>query len=128
MILVGTVLRGLAAAALATGLAGWAPPAQAERFDLAPTVIFNENCFGSSIGCETTKIPLTLGGISDDVTFGAHDPDNASNDVRVNPNDNPSTVALTAIPEPSTWALLLVCFAGLAFAGLRKRRRERFTL
>src|SRR5271154_7377530 len=120
MIVRKTILRGLAAAALAVGLsAGFAPAAQAERFDLTPNGIFTRNCFGSAIGCESTQIPLTLGGISDDVTLGAKDPNDPSNTGRVNTNDNLSTATVTAIPEPSKWALLLVCFAGLAFAGLR---------
>ena len=36
---------------------------------------------------------------------------------------NQSTILLTGIPEPSTWAMMLLGFAGLGFAGLRGRRR-----
>ena len=32
-------------------------------------------------------------------------------------------VSLTAVPEPSTWAMLLLGFAGLGYAGYRGRAR-----
>jgi PEP-CTERM motif len=32
-------------------------------------------------------------------------------------------VSLTTVPEPSTWAMLLIGFAGLAYAGYRGRGR-----
>ena len=35
------------------------------------------------------------------------------------------STAIAAVPEPSTWALLLVGFAGLGFAGCRKASSER---
>jgi PEP-CTERM motif len=31
--------------------------------------------------------------------------------------------SVTAVPEPSTWAMLLVGFAGLGLAGYRQRRK-----
>ncbi len=31
-------------------------------------------------------------------------------------------VSLTAVPEPSTWAMMLVGFGGLGYAALRRRR------
>ena len=31
--------------------------------------------------------------------------------------------ALTVVPEPSTWAMMLIGFAGLAFAGYRRTRK-----
>jgi hypothetical protein len=33
--------------------------------------------------------------------------------------------AASSVPEPSTWAMMLVGFAGLAFAGYRPRVRTR---
>ena len=34
-------------------------------------------------------------------------------------------VSLTgSVPEPSTWAMMFIGFGGLAYAGLRNRRRE----
>jgi hypothetical protein len=116
------------AAALATGLSAWAPAAQAERFDLTPRGVFVRDCPGSVIGCETTQAPLTFGGAFDDLASVASDPKNPPDDIPASTNDNLSTVAVTALPEPSTWALLLVCFVGLAFAVSRKRRKERYTL
>jgi hypothetical protein len=35
---------------------------------------------------------------------------------------------LTAVPEPSTWAMMLIGFAGLGYAGYRKARTSRATL
>jgi hypothetical protein len=123
----GTLSRGCAAA-LATGFMALPPNAQAERLDLSPSGIFDLNCRVSGIGCEATPLLRTLAGLSDERTSG-DDADNSSSPVPVNPNPNPPTATVTAIPEPSTWALMLLWFAGLAYAGLRKRRRpERFTL
>jgi PEP-CTERM motif len=34
------------------------------------------------------------------------------------------TIAPTAVPEPATWATMLLGFAGLAFAGYRKSRKS----
>ena len=35
-----------------------------------------------------------------------------------------ATVTVAAsVPEPSTWAMMLIAFAGLGFAGYRSRRR-----
>ena len=39
-----------------------------------------------------------------------------------------SPVTLTPPPEPSTWAMMLVEFAGLGFAGYRRARAGRATL
>ena len=32
---------------------------------------------------------------------------------------------VTSVPEPSTWAMMLIGFAGLGFAGYRRARRAR---
>ena len=34
----------------------------------------------------------------------------------------------SGVPEPSTWAMLIVGFAGLAWAGVRRGRGARFAL
>lgn len=36
-----------------------------------------------------------------------------------------ATVTITSVPEPSTWALMLVAFGGLGFAGYRRKLRRR---
>ena len=38
------------------------------------------------------------------------------------------TGTLSAVPEPSTWAMMLLGFAGLGFAGYRKARSARTAL
>jgi hypothetical protein len=38
------------------------------------------------------------------------------------PGGDPPGGAVSAVPEPSTWAMLLLGFAGLGFAGYRSRR------
>ena len=35
------------------------------------------------------------------------------------------TGTLSGVPEPSTWAMMLIGFAGLAYAGLRKAKGAR---
>jgi hypothetical protein len=84
---------------------------------------------GSGVGCATTPIPLD-GGLFQ-LTLGTYDLENPTNGVPTFPvptppnfqNDNFFSASLTAVPEPSTWALLLVGFAGLAAAGVRVSRR-----
>ena len=34
-------------------------------------------------------------------------------------------IVLSSVPEPSTWAMMLIGFAGLGFAAFRGRRRAR---
>jgi hypothetical protein len=43
------------------------------------------------------------------------------------PNQNFTLVIGTVVPEPSTWAMMLLGFAGLAFMGLRSAGRRRTT-
>jgi hypothetical protein len=38
-------------------------------------------------------------------------------------SDASATVTISTIPEPSTWTMMLLGFAGLGFAGLRARRK-----
>jgi hypothetical protein len=36
----------------------------------------------------------------------------------------PLTMSAGAVPEPSTWAMMLLGFAGLAYAGLKQTRKR----
>ena len=91
---------------------------------------------GSNIGCTTMPIPLdggnyylTLGGAE------GYDLNNPSNIIDYplqgpfpNPNPNFFSASLTAVPEPSTWALLFGGFAGLAAARFCSGRKARLTV
>jgi hypothetical protein len=41
---------------------------------------------------------------------------------------NVGTLTFTAVPEPSTWTMMLLGFAGIGFAGYRRARARRATL
>jgi len=41
----------------------------------------------------------------------------------IDPNGGTTTLSYFAVPEPSTWAMMLLGFAGLAFAGYRGAKR-----
>jgi hypothetical protein len=43
--------------------------------------------------------------------------------VRVAFNDNPGTWQVTAVPEPSTWAMMILGFAGLGFMAYRRKSK-----
>jgi hypothetical protein len=86
---------------------------------------------GSGVDCATTPIPLN--GDLFQLTLGTYDLENPSNGVPILPvptppnfqNDNFFSASLTAVPEPSTWAMMLAGFAGLAIAGFHRARRNR---
>ena len=42
--------------------------------------------------------------------------------------NNRFMLATTSVPEPSTWAMMLLGFAGLSFAGYRRARASHATL
>ncbi len=84
---------------------------------------------GSGVGCATTPIPLDDGLFQ--LTLGTYDLENPSNGVPTFPvptppnfqNDNFFSASLTAVPESSTWALLLTGFVGLGCLGLYRGRK-----
>jgi hypothetical protein len=41
----------------------------------------------------------------------------------IDPSGGTTTFAYFAVPEPSTWAMMVLGFAGLGFAGYRARKR-----
>ena len=75
-------------------------------------------------GEPNTVVPIPLNGGSFELTLGTYDLNNPSNMIPQNPNDNLFSAELT-VPEPSTWAMMFIGFAGLAIAGLRSARKER---
>jgi PEP-CTERM motif len=82
-------------------------------------------------------VPIPLDGGAYFLTLGTYDLNNSSNVTDdpthgpfPNPIDSPYffSAQLTVVPEPSTWALLLVGFAGLAAAGIRVSRKAGFAV
>ena len=55
-------------------------------------------------------------------TLTVYVPNYVSNNLENGANDGPTglQIAMTTVPEPETWAMMLLGFAGLAFAGYRK--------
>jgi hypothetical protein len=86
---------------------------------------------GTGVDCATTPIPLNDGLFQ--LTLGSYDLENPSNGVPIFPvptppnfqNDNFFSASLTAVPEPSTCAMMLAGFAGLGYLGLRGGRKGR---
>jgi hypothetical protein len=68
----------------------------------------------------SAQIPLDGGQFF--LTVGNYDLNNPSNGIPNNPNGNAFS-ASRVIPESSTWAMMLIGFAGLGYAGYRKARR-----
>jgi hypothetical protein len=78
-------------------------------------------------GTPNTVVPIPLDGGLYDLTLGVYDLNNPSNGIPDNPNSNLFSASLTAVPEPSTWAMMVLGFAGIGIAGLRSLRAKRFT-
>lgn len=84
---------------------------------------------GSGVDCATTPIPLD-GGLYD-LTLGTYDLNNPANGIPTDPTIHPPafqnghlfSATLTAVPEASTWVLLLAGFAGVACMGLYRSRK-----
>ena len=83
---------------------------------------------GPGVGCTTMPIPLdgglyalTLGGLE------GYDLNNPSNGIPDNPNGNLFSATLM-VPEPSTWVMMAVGFACLAFGGVRQARNARLAV
>lgn len=89
------------------------------------------------LGDVNTVVPIPLDDQAYWLTLGTYDLNNPANqidDTSNGPFPNPIdskyffSAQLTVVPEPSTWALLLVGFAGLAATGIRVRRKARFAV
>ena len=76
----------------------------------------------TSIG-PITDVSLTNGGFSFPTSGGAF----VLTSVVDRMSTFTATTTLAAVPEPQTWALMLVGFAGLGYAGYRRSRKSRLT-
>ena len=76
-------------------------------------------------GEPNTVVPIPLNGGLFELTLGTYQLNNPSNMIPLNPNENFFSAELT-VPEPSTWAMMVIGFTGLAIvAGLCPARRKR---
>ena len=94
---------------------------------------------GNARGAAAQTTVISLGGYSDSITLASGDPlaahsltfsttggnlfftENGPSDQQGNILDN---VSLTAVPEPATWAMMLVGFGGLGAAMRTTRRKQ----
>ncbi len=60
--------------------------------------------------------PLTLFGLSGELTVGYWDSDYSD-------NSGAQTLSVSAVPEPSTWAMMILGFAGLGFLTYRRNNQ-----
>jgi hypothetical protein len=90
---------------------------------------------GLSIAAGTAGLgPLTIGGVLvSDIHFSLLAPtahgESFSNGVWINPEDNVSQLVLTAdftaaVPEPSTWAMMILGFFGVGFMAYRRKSSD----
>jgi hypothetical protein len=77
-------------------------------------------CYHQALHSEVMFVPVTLGqNIDVEVFIGA----NWTNDLALTYSGG----LLTAVPEPSTWAMLLIGFAGIGFMTYRSRNKLEYT-
>ena len=74
----------------------------------------------------TTSIGPIVG--SSEFDAGSSFPTTGGAFVLTSVGDATFTAATSAIPEPSTWAMMLIGFAGLGYAGYRRARAAHATL
>ncbi len=90
-------------------------------------------CIPTNMPPPNAVVPIPLDGGSLMLTLGTYDLNNPTNFMTdpnngpyPNPIDSPNFFsAQLTVPEPSTWALMLIGFAGLAIAGSRAMRKAR---
>ena len=87
--------------------------------------------FASGMASQGGQHGSASGGYGFDVTFksmpaGVHDMTiNAAVDGAIVATErDTTTVVASGVPEPATWAMMLIGFAGLGFAGYRKRKGQ----
>jgi hypothetical protein len=76
---------------------------------------------GSGLGSSSTA-PSGLGAGSSDAS-GAGSSSGSGSVITLAPPGDPGIGSIIAVPEPSTWAMMLLGFAGLGYAGWRGPRK-----
>jgi len=90
--------------------------------DIITTVVYNINGdFAVDIPAKI-EIPFTLKFYADDVGYGVVDFCDGVNETCA--ELNPTALTYSIVPEPSTWAMMLVGFAGLAFGSCAPGQRR----
>jgi PEP-CTERM motif len=89
---------------------------------LTPNSIYNVTLAAS--GTVTAYLSqISVAAIADpQLTIPASDPSASSYSIAY----SPGLLSTTGVPEPSTWAMMLIGFAGLGFAFRRSRRKVSF--
>jgi hypothetical protein len=64
----------------------------------------------------------TVGGESFDYSFDFSNDGGTPSYLRITVSTSPSFSGVGGVPEPSTWAMMVLGFAGLGFAGYRSRK------
>jgi hypothetical protein len=82
---------------------------------------------GACIVGVNTVVPIPLDNGLYSLTLGNYDLNNPSNGIPDNPNGNLFSATLM-VPEPSTWVMMAVGFACLAFGGVRQARNARLAV
>jgi hypothetical protein len=94
-------------------------------FYTAPPILFNGFTgnfrFGALVGLDDAGFfligtgPVALTGLSGELKVGYWDTDYTD-------NTGSQTLSIDAVPEPSTWAMMILGFAGVGFMAYRRRQ------
>jgi hypothetical protein len=112
-------ISGLLGAVIALSVLTPIAPARADisSNDLLYTDLFK---WQGQDGTPTWREILANFDCTEELTFYLWNAPTPATPVVIPPTPVIDSVAAAAVPEPSTWAMLLLAFAGLSFAGYRR--------